>query len=170
MLPFPSSLVSFYSAPAATPLQRSSTSFLISLSVLCLPWFLLLSAGAQGEGRGGRPVWSWRLSQSQWAHLEAKLVVFLSCGTHTLAHTHTCTCTESPPLIFSQTLSLSVSNTHTHFHSHFKAPWLQGFEGLNTVYLQPHWLIGFLCTHTPEAHARAHARTQIKSWMTMFLN
>lgn len=76
--------------------------------------------------------------------------------------------TQRPPLIFSQTLSPTVF--HTRFYSHFKAPWLQGSERLNTVYLQLYWLIGFLSTHThalQETHAREHKRkacTRKKVW------
>lgn len=151
-------VISFNSAHIAQhhyPLRRSPISFLHSLSVLCLPRFVLSSFRRRRGRRKLRPVWSWRLSQNQWAHLEAKLVVLFSSGTQT--HTHR---KPPPPLIFSQTLSLTVS--HSHFYSHFKAQWLQGFEGLNTVYLQPYWLISFLCTNThtpPETQACRHICT-----------
>lgn len=106
-------VISFNSAHIAQhhyPLRRSPISFLHSLSVLCLPRFVLSSFRRRRGRRKLRPVWSWRLSQNQWAHLEAKLVVLFSSGTQT--HTQ-----KAPPTTHFLTDTLSDCLTLTFLFS-----------------------------------------------------
>lgn len=98
----------------------------LSPSVLCLPGLSFYPSEDREEEDDKVPFWSWRLSQNQWAHLEAKLVVLSSGGksahtymhtpTHTRTRTHCNTHTESSLLIFSQTLSLTFTRTFPFSH------------------------------------------------------